>query len=121
MDISALSSSHVPASTLQLQPIYLPFSPPVQPPCGINGMDHFDLLPAACQVAQPQAAPPATPVVIPSNDSIACMIAATSMKEARNHLVATGVGCYECATCIIWGPKTTIYSTGTGVNMQETP
>jgi hypothetical protein len=29
--------------------------------------------------------------------------------------------CYECATCIIWGPKATIYSTGIGANMQEAP
>jgi hypothetical protein len=30
------------------------------------------------------------------------------------------IPCYEYATCIIWRPKATIYSTGTGANMQET-
>jgi hypothetical protein len=31
------------------------------------------------------------------------------------------IPCQNCATCITWGPKATIYSTGIGANMQETP
>jgi hypothetical protein len=36
-------------------------------------------------------------------------------------LFFNGGRCYECATYIIWGPKATIYSTGTGANIQEAP
>jgi hypothetical protein len=48
-------------------------------------------------------------------------------REKKARVAACGtltwalIPCHEYATCIIWGPKATIYSTGTGANMQETP